>query len=68
MSVAVAVSGTAVPAVLSCSAVTSAGQVITGGIVSSTLTKTVSLALFPNAFVAVTVTVVPPSGNTAVGP
>ena len=62
MSVAVVVSGTTVPAAVACSTVTSAGQVITGGVVSSTVTVIEQLALLPESSVAVKVTVVVPSG------
>jgi hypothetical protein len=54
---------TGVPADDSVDACTSAGHVRVGGVVSSTMTRNVHVAVLPEASVAVAVTVVLPSGK-----
>src|SRR3569833_3132075 len=62
-SFAVAEKATSAPAALVASAVMSAGTVITGGVVSPTVTGKLPVAVFPAASFAVTMTIVVPSGN-----
>jgi len=61
-----ALNATTVPAGLSCSTVMLAGTRSTGGVVSCTVTLTVSDPVFPPSSVTVSVTTVLPAGKCAV--